>query len=114
MYAYEKEHFYFKAFGDYHILHDPFLKMEDTIRYNDELNEKTMRYLFDIHEDTLRILEDYNEEFYILPIERIAWINSNDDRHEIINKIFWQIISSLFSKKINNKEEFRKRQTLPT
>ena len=102
----EKEHYYFKTFGDYHILYDPFLKMEKVVRYNDELHDKTFRYLCNIYEDTIRILSDLNEEFFIIPINEIAWVSNNDDKDEIINNYFWKFISSIFSKEIKSEEEF--------
>ncbi len=103
----EHEHYYFKTFGDYHILHDPFLTMEGAVRYNDELHDKTFRYLCDIYEDTVGVLHDFGEEFFVLPVEKIAWMSNHDEKNELINKVFWQFVSSLFSKEINSIEEFQ-------
>lgn len=101
------EHYYFKSFGDYHLLFDPFLKMECFFRIDENQidTKETMDYFIKVYYDTINILTNYRNIFYILPIREIA-IEDNEKHQEMLNKIFLNIISSSFSTDFKTKEEF--------
>ncbi len=105
----ENEHFYFKSLGDFHLLHDPFLKIEQFFRIPEGLIDigEYVNIFRRILIDTIKVLENYQGAFYILPIQLLA-IESELDHHELINTFFMNFISSIFGKKYENKDSFCK------
>lgn len=101
------EHYYFKSFGDYHLLFDPFLKMEGFFRIDENQidTKETIDYFIKVYYDTINILTNYRNFFYILPIREIA-IEDNEKHQEMLNKIFLNIISSSFNTDFKTEEEF--------
>jgi hypothetical protein len=103
----EKENFYFKALGDTHVLIDPFLKMEVYFRINETRidMEETLNYFRRVYEDTLHILEKYPKQFYILPVQEMAW-RDKDVLFGLLKMFFWRFISSILKKELKDEEEF--------
>lgn len=108
-------HYYFKTFGDEHIINEPILKFQN-------ITNKKVNNAFDIisifkrsFKNTLKLLEKLSSYFHILPIDYII-SEYNDELTEIEIKIFYQLLSSLlncdeklsqdlFFKKFNSIEE---------
>lgn len=87
-------HYYFKTFGDEHIINDPILKFQNIT--NNKVNDA-----FDIisifkrsFKNTLSLLENLSSYFYILPIDYIISVY-NKELIGMENKIFYQLLSSL-------------------
>ena len=101
------EHYYFKSIGDYHILFDPFLKMENFFRVpEDRINtSETIDYFKNVLSDTIDILDNYKNYFFILPIRELA-VEDNDQHHELLEKFFINFISSSFKKEFKNQNDF--------
>ena len=101
------EHYYFKSFGDCHLLPDPFLKMELFFRIPEEkINyEYTATYFKRVFFDTLEILTTHSGYFYILPIHEIA-VEDSQKHLELLDTFFWRFISSIFNADFNGNEEF--------
>ena len=103
----DKEHFYFISLGDFHFLHDSFLKIENFFRLpegsvdTDEYVNVFRRSLI----DTTKILEKYQSIFYILPIQLLA-IEDEQKHHELLNKFFMRFISSIFKKEYEDQDSF--------
>jgi len=103
----ENEHFYFKSLGDFHLLHDPFLKIENFFRISESLIAKGeyVNYFRRVLIDSIKVLENYQLNFYILPIQLLA-IQINQDHHEVLDKFFVNFLSSMFGKKYEEKDTF--------
>jgi hypothetical protein len=103
----EYEHYYFKSLGDYQLLYDPFLKMEQFFRLpTDKIDmDYVGAYLKKVYKDTFQILTNYNTQFYILPIRQIA-IDSEEEQFEILNKSFLNFLSSAFDDNFSSQQEF--------
>jgi hypothetical protein len=101
------EQYYFKSFGDYHLLFDPFLKLEAFFRIDEnKINSKeTLDYFRKVYYDTINILTNYRNIFLILPIRKIA-IEDNKKHHEMLNKIFLNVVSDLFNTEFKTEEDF--------
>jgi hypothetical protein len=95
----ENEHFYFKSLGDFHLLHDSFLKIEHFFRLPEEaINTGECVNLFRrVLIDTVKVLENYQLIFYILPIQLLA-IENKQNHRELLDKFFMNFISSIFKK----------------
>lgn len=103
------EQYYFKSMGDYHLLFDPFLKMETFFRTPENKIDikESIGYFKKVYYDTLEILSNYKNYFYILPIREIA-IENDDEHHELLNNFFLKFISSSFDKNFKSQEDFCK------
>lgn len=101
------EQYYFKSLGDYHLLFDPFLKMESFFRAPEEkINAKeTIDYFKKVLADTLEILAKYKDYFYILPIRELA-IKDDEQHYELLEKFFLNFISSSFKKEFVSQDDF--------
>lgn len=101
------EHYYFKSLGDFHLLPDPFLKMDLFFRIPEKnLNrEFTVSYFRRAFFDTLEILTTYKGYFYILPIHEMS-VENAEKHHELLNDFFWRVISSVFRSDYKSEEEF--------
>jgi hypothetical protein len=101
------EHYYFKSMGDYHLLYDPFLKMENFFRIpQDKIDTANMTsYFINVYNDTIDILKKYNTQFYILPIRQIA-AKSEKEQFDILNKSFLNFLSCAFDYNFISQEEF--------
>ncbi|MUL36585.1 hypothetical protein [Gloeocapsopsis dulcis] len=103
----ENEHFYFKSLGDFHLLHDPFLKIEHFFRIPEgsidtgECVNLFRRLLI----DTIKVLENYQLIFYILPIQLLA-IENEQEHRELLSEFFMNFISSIFKKKYEDQDSF--------
>jgi hypothetical protein len=101
------EQFYFKSFGDFHLLCDPFLKMEQFFRIPEKQidGEDIIDYARTVFNDTLQILTSYPNCFYILPVREIAI--KNPQRHrKMLDKFFWAFISTAFNSEFEDDEAF--------
>jgi hypothetical protein len=101
------EHFYFKALGDFHLLHDPFLKIENFFRISEDLiNIGEHVSLFRcVLIDIINVIENYQFKFFILPIQLLA-VESERNHRELIDKFFMNFISSIFGKKYEDQDSF--------
>ncbi len=91
----DNKHYYFKTFGQEHIVNEPILKFKDLLN-------NIMQDSFDIisifkrsFNNTLKLLESYNSYFYILPLDYIISVY-HDELIKLRNKIFYQLLSSIF------------------
>lgn len=101
------EHYYFKSLGAYHLLFDPFLKIEPFIRVpEDRVDSKETIDLFErVLSDTIEILDKYKNIFYILPIRELA-IKNHDEHNALLKKTFVNMISDMFEKEFINQDDF--------
>jgi len=103
----EYEHYYFKSFGDCHLLPDPFLKMELFFRIPEEkINYNfTTTYFKRVFIDTIETLTTYKGSFYVLPIHEIS-VEDPQKHRELLDTFFWRFISNAFNSEFKNNEEF--------
>jgi hypothetical protein len=101
------EHYYFKSLGDYHLLYDPFLKMENIFRVPERnINTKeTIDYIKEVYDDTVNILTDYRNHFFILPI-RVMAIKDETDHRTLLDNFFLRFLSRVFNRDLASQEEF--------
>lgn len=101
----DNEHHAFSALGDIHILNDPFVRMNGFFANGiDGINTYTISYFRDVYADTLSILDNFNEEFVFLPVD-IMFNSIETDKIKVINKGYWNVISSLLDSDINSVDE---------
>lgn len=90
-------HYPFMAMGDYHLLHDPFLKLEGMLRApigtvnTDELD----RQLRHVMKDTLAILTGYSDNFFFVNLDVIG-PSSEADKMETIHRSYENFLKQLF------------------
>lgn len=103
----EQEHYFFKMFGDYHLLSDPFLRMEYMFRApEDKVNSfEIINYFKKVFVDAIEILSKYKKHFFILPIREIA-IKDESEHYELLEKFFLGFVSSILKQEFSSKEEF--------
>ena len=103
------EHYYFKSLGDYHLLSDPFLRMESFFRVpEDRINIKeTIDYFKRTYIDTIEVLTKYKNCFFILPIREMA-IKDESKHYELLETFSLRFISSTVNKHFSSREEFCK------
>lgn len=101
------EHYYFKSFGDAHIIPDSLLKLDVFFRIPPEkLNYNfTTDYFKKAYFNTIKVLTIYKGYFLILPINEIV-LEYADERNELIDSFFWKFLSSAFETEFRNREEF--------
>ncbi|GBF44578.1 hypothetical protein LPTSP2_38810 [Leptospira ellinghausenii] len=107
----EYEKYYFKSMGDYHLLYDPFLKLESffTLDENQADRERFIDFFKRAYYDSVNLLTENMGRFFILPIRIIA-IKKEDERMALQQKAFSDIVSGLFefSYVFSSIEEFSK------
>jgi len=102
----DQEHFFFKMLGDYHILSDPFLKMEFFFRNRKKIDEEaTIEYFKRVFNDTYCLLKNYKNKFYILPIQVIIE-KEVKEQQKLFDTFFRDFISSIFPPEIKDEEDF--------
>lgn len=103
----ENEHFYFKSLGDFHLLHDHFLKIENFFRIPEGSIDMRdyISYFRRVLIDSIKVLENYQGIFLILPIQLLA-VQSEQHHRELLNKFFMNFISSIFEEKYEDKDSF--------
>jgi hypothetical protein len=103
----EYEHYYFKSFGDCHLLTDPFSKLELFFRIpEEEINYQfTTDYFKRAFFDTIEILTTYKGYFFILPIHEIS-VDDPERHRELLGTFFWRFISNAFNSDFEDSEEF--------
>ncbi len=102
----ENEHYLFKALGDYHLLHDPLLKLEHFFGGMEVRDEKENIALFQrSYSDTLEVLKNYNKDFFILPINLIVYKNEKS-RFDLGQTYYLQFLSNIFKTDYKNNVEF--------
>lgn len=102
------EHFYFKSLGDFHIISDPLLKMENIFRKQPEVPSTAIQYFKKVFLDTISLLSGYGSEFFILPVQEI-YKENNFEKEKNLNLFLWKFISELFDDESLNEDEFYKR-----
>ncbi len=101
----DNEHYAFSALGDIHILNDPFVCMQGFfVNGIDGINACTISYFRDVYVDTQNILDNFFDEFVFLPVD-IMFNTIETDKLKVINKGYWNVISSLLNTDINSVEE---------
>lgn len=105
--VFDNEHYYFQSLGDYHLLPDPFLKMETLFRLPDNIavSEEAIDYLKKVFKDTLEILEKYGNHFFILPTRELA-IKDDVEHQEIMEVFFARFVSEIIKRPVSNIKEF--------
>lgn len=103
----DNEHYYFKSLGDFHVLPDPFLKMEHLFRAPENSFDSgaVIEYFKRVLNDTLQILDNFRDAFFILPIRLLA-IEDANKHQELLDKFFLNFLSSVFDKKYKHQDEF--------
>jgi hypothetical protein len=103
----DNEHYYFKSLGDFHILPDPFLKIEHFFRVSKTSFDsgEIFSYFRRVLNDTLEILEKFRDAFFILPIRLLA-TEDTESHHELLDKFFLNFLSSVFDKEYEHQDEF--------
>lgn len=103
----DNEHYYFKSLGDFHVLPDPFLKMEHFFRAPENSFDSgaILEYFKRVLNDTLQILDNFRDAFFILPIRLLA-IEDTKKHQELLDKFFLNFLSSAFGKKYEHQNEF--------
>jgi hypothetical protein len=103
----EQEHYYFKTFGDCHLIADPFLKMNVFFRIPEEnINHSfTINYFKKAYFDTLEVLTAYKGYFYILPVHELS-VEDPKKHFELLDGFFWAFISSICKSKFHSNAEF--------
>lgn len=106
----EYEHYFFKSLGDFHLLPDPFSKLEMIFRNpEEEINYGfTSDYFKRAFIDTLEILTTYKGYFYFLPVQEIA-IDDPQKHRELLDAFFWRFISNAFNDEFKGHEDFHKK-----
>jgi hypothetical protein len=101
------DHYLYKALGKYHYLNDSLLKLENIFRApKDHINlEKNVKVFKKAYRDELLVLRNTKDEFYYVPISQILQ-KRIEDREELLDKSFWDIISSLFDQEIRDNYTF--------
>ncbi|MFW6016740.1 MAG: hypothetical protein ACOCRK_09910, partial [bacterium] len=102
------EHYYFKTFGDYHIISDPLLKLEGFFRTNENnVDEKTtINHFRNAYNDTLLLLEKYKDCFFVLPIRELFWKDNRENNLDVLNTYFWKFISEIFNETFDKNKDF--------
>lgn len=104
----DNEHFTFATLGDIHILNDPFVRMHGFFANGiEEINAHTISYFRDVYIDTKNILDNFTDEFVFLPVD-IMFNSIETDKLKVINKGYWNVISSLLDTDINSVEEMER------
>lgn len=105
----DNEHYYFKSLGDFHVLPDPFLKMEQFFRVPETPFDSgaVLGYFKHALSDTLKVLEDFRDAFFILPIELLA-IEDTEEHKDLLDKFLLNFLSSVFKKEYEHQDEFCK------
>jgi hypothetical protein len=101
------EHYYFKLFGDYHVVPDPILKMEPFFRIPDDkfVDKNTIRIFKTAFHDTLNLLNNIENTIHILPIKSML-LKYETNKEDFINKFYWIFISSILNTEVSGKQEF--------
>lgn len=104
-----KEHYYFKTLGRYHIINDPLYKMKTFFSKNMDICGTEMIDIFkNAYYDCKEVIYKYNRDFLILPISLVTEEFSKENINEI-NIFYWKFISSIFKNEINNIDELSER-----
>lgn len=103
----DNEHYYFKTLGDYHLLADPFLRMEGFFRVpkKTKSDEKMIAYIKRVYADTIEILSKYRNAFLFLPIREMA-VRDEEEHQKLLNKYLLGFLSDALNKELANKGEF--------
>lgn len=106
----DNDHFYFGALGEYHIVSDPFLKMEVFFRFDSpdinvvESIECLSRILF----NSQKLLNLNAERLFILPVFSIAQENVKE-YNETLMSYFWVFLSHLLGHSVSSNEDLIER-----
>lgn len=87
-------YYYFKTFGEEHIINDPILKFQNLANNQVDDTFDIISIFKRLFKNTLHLLEALSFHFYILPVDYIISVY-NDELIEMKNKIFYQLLSSL-------------------
>ncbi len=102
----DNEHYLFKGLGDYHLLHDPLLKLEHFFNGKELRDQSENISLFQrSYSDTLEVLKNYSKEFFILPINLIVY-KDEKSRFDLGKTYYLKFLSSVFKKKFESIDDF--------
>ncbi len=103
----ESEHYYYKTFGNYHFLPDPFLKLESFFLLpKEKINlDETLGYFSRALQDTAEVLNTTNQHFCFLPMQLMT-IENNDEQNKLIDTFFIRFLAKLCDQNLQSKEDF--------
>lgn len=103
----DNEHFYFKSLGDYHILDDPLLRMENFFRLaQDSIDTRDIvDYFRRVILDNIEVLDNCQNAFLILPIRLLA-IEDQEAHQRLLNDFFLRFLSNIFGKEYTDQDSF--------
>lgn len=104
----DNQHYFFKSFGDIHIINEPLTKIESMIRValkNNISQEKNINYFKKGFFDTINVLNNYFDKFLFLPLNLLL-DDVQDDFNENFNKFFFNILSLMFNNNFSNDKDF--------
>ena len=90
----DNKHYYFKSFGEEHIVNEPLLKFRHILNNAVQDSFDIISIFKRSFKNTLELLENYNSYFFILPLDYIISVY-NEDLIKLQNKIFYQLLASI-------------------
>lgn len=90
----DNKHYYFKTFGQEHIVNEPMLKFRNILNDTMQESHNIISIFKRSFKNTLNLLEEYRTYFYILPLDYIITVY-NEELLELELSIFYQLLSSL-------------------
>lgn len=90
----DNKHYYFKTFGQEHIVNEPMLKFRNILNDTMQESHDIISIFKRSFKNTLNLLEEYRTYFYILPLDYIITVY-NEELLELELSIFYQLLSSL-------------------
>lgn len=90
----DNKHYYFKTFGQEHIVNEPMLKFRNILNDTMQESHDIISIFKRSFKNTLNLLEEYRTYFYILPLDYIITVY-NEKLLELELSIFYQLLSSL-------------------
>ena len=91
----DNKHYYFKSFGEEHIVNEPLLKFRHILNNAVQDSFDIISIFKRSFKNTLSLLENYDSYFFILPLDYIISVY-HEDLIKLQNKIFYQLLSSIF------------------
>jgi len=91
-------HYPFRAIGDYQLLHDPFLKLENFLRapYGSVNAEEVELQFRHVMKDTIDILTNYSHDFFFIQLSIIGSVS--DDKIDTIHQGYENLLKEIFGK----------------
>ncbi|AVC44946.1 hypothetical protein B4919_09205 [Francisella tularensis subsp. novicida] len=102
----DKQHYLFKTLGEFHIVSDPLLKMENFFRVPvDMFDIKSLEIFKRSFIDVLKLETTLQDYFYILPLN--LFLSEDQNEHQkLLKKYFISFINAIFTKKFTSLYDF--------